>query len=161
MGYSLLKTVFPNFGETNMIANETFAEFNYKRILEQKVQEASFTQAVEKLPEPIEPVPIEYTEHKPLEQNPREQYDEIRREIKTPVLQDIPEDRPIISKIENFGNNEGHIDYSHILKCEECRKLLQNKYKKEQVLPFDESLIEIGLYILFGAFILALLDKKN
>lgn len=136
MGYSLLKTVFPNFGDTS-----TYVEHNYRQILD-----ANSTPI---LPEPGLPntsvdgkVPV------PLE--------------KVPPPQTIPE-YPPIKRIETFeegavGRRQGHFDYSHILTCKECRDLLQKQFmKKDQVI--DESLLEIGMYVLFGAFILVLLDK--
>lgn len=136
MGYSLLKTVFPNFGDTS-----TYVEHNYRQILD-----ANSTPI---LPEPGLPntsvdgkVPV------PLE--------------KVPPPQTIPE-YPPIKRIETFeegavGRRQDHFDYSHILTCKECRDLLQKQFmKKDQVI--DESLLEIGMYVLFGAFILVLLDK--
>ena len=145
MGYSLLKTVFPNFGDTS-----TYVEHNYREILDANSSEPA-------APEPLQTLSVDGKV--PLQT--------LSVDGKVPLPKELPlgtiPEYPPIKRIEAFeegavGRRQGHFDYSHILTCKECRDLLQKQFmKKDQVI--DESLLEIGMYVLFGAFILVLLDK--
>jgi len=134
MSFSLLKNVFPNFGEGGKI-QQTFLEHNYQQILEK--EDAHNKTSI-----------VSY-----------------EKEIGSPV--DLPKKitKPLQS-IERF-EEEGHESYQqrylkHLMTCEECKKLLvrQLDTKPQSNVNLDETIIEMGMYVLFGVFILALLDTK-
>jgi hypothetical protein len=134
MSYSLLKNVFPNFGETG-----TFVEHNYKKILEKDTKK---TEVVASESEQIG-APIS-----------------IARGVPDIAHKNIPGVPPIKS-IEQFTTEDelikDHTVYmKHILSCEECRKILEKQMGKND--KIDEAVIEMAMYVLFGVFILALLE---
>lgn len=125
MSYSLLKNVFPKFGERG-----TFVEHSYKKILEKDETESKI---VANEAEPIG-APIS-------------------------IAKGVAEIPPI--SIEKFTNehemaNDHTIYMKHILSCEECRKILEKQIGKND--KIDEAVIEMAMYVLFGVFILALLE---
>jgi hypothetical protein len=156
MGYSLLKTVFPNFGDTS-----TYVEHNYREILDANSSEPA-------APEPLQTLSVDgKVPLQTLSVDGKVPLQTLSVDGKVPLPKELPlgtiPEYPPIKRIEAFeegavGRRQGHFDYSHILTCKECRDLLQKQFmKKDQVI--DESLLEIGMYVLFGAFILVLLDK--
>lgn len=153
MGYSLLKTVFPKFGDTS-----TFVEHNYKQFLDEKDNvKSSFQPKSETIDSLFE-----------VQDKSKLEADSLQKEIQYMSIDEVPKKNSetivlppqvTISRIENFDEPSSHIDYAHIMSCKQCRELLQKEFANKDNL-IDDSLLEIGMYILFGAFILVLLEQK-
>jgi hypothetical protein len=63
---------------------------------------------------------------------------------------------------ETFVNNDDHDNYiKHILKCEQCKELLLKQFNIESDRIRNEEIMELISFIIFGIFILLLLDKSN
>jgi hypothetical protein len=60
--------------------------------------------------------------------------------------------------VENLTTKSCMDNVSHVMDCESCRLLLKQKYP--MAFGYNEFM-EIGMYVLFGLFILALLDKLD
>ena len=140
MGYSLLKNVFPNFGGTS-----TFVEHNYRQFLEENETKATIEPQIEN--EQIVAPVVNQPKVEAVDLQPKKDF--------------VIPPHVTVSSIENFEQSgvSAHIDYAHLMSCKECRELIQKQFAKKDNL-IDESLIEIGMYILFGAFILVLLEQK-
>ena len=153
MGYSLLKTVFPNFGDTS-----TFVEHNYRQFLDEPETKATFESQ-----NGNEQAQSQIVNQPKLEAvNLQKEIQYMKNPENEPTNQVVIPPHVTISRIENFdesGSSVSHIDYTHLMSCKECRELLQKQFAKKDSLV-DDSLIEIGMYILFGAFILVLLEQK-
>jgi len=62
--------------------------------------------------------------------------------------------------IERFGQaSNGHMEYiQHISECEGCRKLVMKQFNLHSEQLRNEEIIELISYVMFGVFILVLLD---
>lgn len=62
---------------------------------------------------------------------------------------------------ETFSNNNNdHDDYiKHILQCEQCKELLLKQFNVESDRIRNEEILELISFLIFGLFILLLLDK--
>lgn len=107
--------------------------------------------------------PIE-TEQKPLveEQSILESFNNLKNNLK---FYNEPLKSSYIEHLENTGTKEQEkcgdscVDnINHILKCEGCSAILREKLDIKS--EFNEY-IEILMYILFGLFIIAILDKLD
>lgn len=78
-------------------------------------------------------------------------------------IQPVESSIPKIEKFEGGGHEKYQQQYfQHIMSCDECKKLLMRQLENNSQKNgnFDETIIEMGMYVLFGVFILALLDTK-
>jgi hypothetical protein len=163
-GFGLLKTVFPNFGDTlpsiDGVGKGTFmssgiVEQSYNKILNEPMSSQMSGSELET----------------GLRGNwkPNLKEDDIAQEFKMPS-------RPEITRIENFTPppsrdhdhslpqyENNHLNFSHLMECQECRQLFMthmSNINKSDSLYDNDTLLEIGIYVLFGVFILTLLETK-
>lgn len=61
---------------------------------------------------------------------------------------------------ETFSNDNDHDSYiKHVLKCEQCKDLLIKQFNIESDRIRNEEILELISFLIFGLFILLLLDK--
>ncbi len=70
--------------------------------------------------------------------------------------------RPAVNEktVENFENEEKKCDVEHLMKCEECRKVIIKQFNLEKDESLKEDILDIITHIIFAVFIILLLEKK-
>lgn len=155
MSYSYIKSVFPNFENSNKVYDETLYT-NINSSLYNKVD-------------------TDISQVKPLEN-----YNEQNKGNNTFVLpsnkllenltnvsqETIPKQTPTIelpveSKVEIWDECDTHV--KHILDCKQCKMLAIKQLSIESDKYRNEEMMELASYVIFGIFILLLIDslKKN
>lgn len=63
--------------------------------------------------------------------------------------------------IQNTQNNntQQHVELQHVLNCDQCKKILMKQFNIESDRIKHEEIIELISYIMFGLFILYLIDS--
>lgn len=185
MSYSYIKSVFPNFEDSNKVYDESLysnivqnekspteirgnnnltnlSDFS-KTLPESKNQEISLPQ--EKLIEQyrnIEPMSNnEYAEIKYI--NPMEEKNNLTFYNKPSSYKYI-QDKQIVKQsdkhqLENFSSGTSCDGYpKHIFECNRCKLIVMKQLGIETDRIRNEEIMEIISYILFGLFILILID---
>ena len=179
MSYSYVKTVFPNFEYSNVYDDKLYKNLNgiplMKTSLDGNITLASPT--VQQKPgfssleiKPYEPVNSFLTnELKP-------EASETRLDLVNPLTEKfestIKKDNlhyynlPNIPKIESFSettvdtNPISHEHYiKHLSECNVCKEILLKQFNIETERLRNEEIIELISYIMFGLFILILIDS--
>lgn len=157
MSYSYVKTVFPNFEFSNVYNDKLYTNNVTKEIKPLNVTglENNLSNARIETYKQIEPYQEPY----------RENYKSNLTFYNKPVLdQDIP-NYENINPQENFENkvktsNQSHDEYiNHINSCPSCKEALLKQLGVETERLKNDEIMELISYIVFGIFILILLDS--
>lgn len=172
MSYSYVKTVFPNF--------------NYSNVYDTKLYDNVHKNNNETAKLHIEPHDVRgdvyYINNKIRDDNkfviPKptlEQFQNNQKFYNIPYIPSSPpsdiKDNTIqhhFNQIEHFEKDtaqmkpDNHNDYSkHVLECASCKELLLKQFNIESDRIRNEEIMELISFIIFGIFILLLLDKSK
>lgn len=164
MSYSYIKSVFPNFENSNKVYDETlYTNINsslYNNDMSQvkplenfnheNKRDETFILPPNKLLEKLEN--LEKLEKLENLTNVNDTSQIIPKQI-------IP--LPVESKIEIWDDCDTHV--KHILNCKQCKMLAIKQLSIESDKYRNEEMMELASYVIFGMFILLLIDslKKN
>lgn len=169
MSYSYIKSVFPNFENSQNFQQTVYNNIN----LDKKYQtpqasvkqpsaynDQELTQFVKELIEPEKKKT--YEKSLPTERDNLRFYNPpIPKEN---LLQNC--EQPPVKSIEMFNNEESkgddcNIHMKHVLDCEKCRSILMKHWNMEQKKMRNQEMIDILAYILFGILIIVLIDNLS
>jgi hypothetical protein len=174
MSYSYIKTVFPDYVSSNVYDEKMYANLNGV----QPVQPVQAVQAVQAVSSPFE------SEFSPLKPEPfgydvenfanQELGKDNLRYFNTPIANNnLPHYNNIDYQQDNTGNNKisgmekfgnpiitaSHEDYiKHLSSCSACKEIVLKQFNVESDRLRNEEIIELISYVMFGVFILILLD---
>lgn len=198
MSYSYIKSVFPNFENSNKVYDEALynnintvytdkqssipipenveskqTDENYQILLENpKIEKMSNVNTDASLPfqyaQTNELSEITFNKHG--EQNNLSYYNLPMKNtmpVPMPALIPVPmkQEQRVIQKIEKFedvkGNCEPECDLyvKHILECNKCKSVAMKQLGIESDKVRNEEIMEVVSYIVFGLFILLLIDS--
>lgn len=158
MSYSYVKTVFPEFKystvyDTKMYENLNVSQYD-NRLFEPADLDVSKTYSDLSKKESI-------VEPKQEQKSKIETFQDNQHFYHIPIPQDnIPSHNNIISK-EKFegGKEQSHMEYTkHVLECSSCKELLMKQFNIENDRIRNEEIMELISYLIFGLFILLLID---
>lgn len=164
MSYSYVKTVFPNFEFSNVYNDKLYTTTKLNTTLNvnglDNMQDNARIETYKQIEHYQEPYKEPYQEHY------EEQYKNNLTYYNKPVLnQDIPHYENINHQ-ESFDstlkdkNNTLHDEYiNHINSCPSCKELLLKQLNIETERLRNDEIMELLSYIVFGIFILILLDS--
>lgn len=149
MSYSYLKNVFPNFEASINYQNKVYNEININNDKDQKIKPIDsskldlFTQSLIGAP-----------------------YVQSQRSSSQPVpLQSVPstsiQKEQLIEKFESDSSEQQYgcdMYMRHVLGCHKCRSILLKQWNIESDRLRNEEIMELVTYIVFGIFILVLID---
>lgn len=181
MSYSYVKTVFPNFQFSNVYNDKLYTNTSstitntkpsgltdnsrietYKQI--EPYQEPYQEPYKEPYKEPYQE-PYQESYQKPYQEPYKEQYKNNLTYYNKPVLnQDIPNydniDKEKFESIPKNDKNILHENYiSHINNCPSCKEELLKQFNIETERLKNDEIMELISYIIFGIFVLILLDS--
>lgn len=155
MSYSYVKTVFPNFEFSTIHNDQLYTDLNQTKSNQQ-----------------LNVVGFNTNEQNELKQNVNE-IDPIQTNIETYQNNQTFYNKPIINQeipnynninVESFSNNNQneskHDEYiNHINNCSSCKEILIKQLNIETERIKNEEIMELISYVIFGIFILFLLDS--
>lgn len=156
MSYSYIKTVFPDFNYSSVYDSKLYDNVNVSkhdlRLFEPANSEtgpvySSISNV--KQEEPIKAV-------KSLET-----FQDNQRFYNLPLPEhNIPISNNRVNNIETLdNNNKAHMEYTkHVLECPSCKELLMKQFGLENERIRNEEIMELISYLIFGLFILLLID---
>jgi len=178
MSYSYVKTVFPNFNYSNVYDTKLYDDLNKNNapkqlniephdtlrdiyyidtqkqkenivLPETTIETFQNNQKFYNIPLPTENVPL-----------PTKNISLLKENVTLPTKN--------INHIEHFekdlqnSSQSSHNDYTaHVLDCSSCKELLLKQFNIESDRIRNEEIMELISFIIFGIFILLLLDKSN
>jgi len=172
MSYSYIKTVFPDYVSSEVYDEKIYTNLNGVKQV-QPVQVVQPIQPVQAVPSPFESEfsPSGYDAERFANQ---ELGKDNLRYFNTPIANNnLPHYSNIdyqqdntgnnkISGVEKFGNpivTASHEDYiKHLSSCSACREIVLKQFNIESDRLRNEEIIELISYVMFGVFILILLD---
>lgn len=161
MSYSYVKSVFPDFKYSNVYDTKLYENLNVSqhdtRIFEPADLDINKSYSSIEIVEPSNQQPKESPKKSKIET-----FQDNQKFFNPPLpLNNIPIDNNIIKK-ENFDSetkSQGHQEYTkHILECEPCKELLMKQFGLENERIRNEEIMELISYLIFGLFILLLID---
>jgi hypothetical protein len=179
MSYSYVKTVFPNFKYSNVYDTKLYENLNVSQRNDTKLFEPADFDMNKTYSEIPKEQPTEQPKEQPTEQykeQSKEQYKEQYNKIETfqnnqqffnePLpINNIPVNNNVINmeRFDSEYNNTGHhIQYTkHVLECSPCKDLLMKQFGIENERIRNEEIMELISYLIFGLFILLLIDTYS
>lgn len=151
MSYSYVKTVFPNFKYSNVYNTKLYDNLNVTQDIKFEPIETETNQLFSNFPK--------LTQEK--EQSKIETFQDNQKFFNQPLpINNIPVNNNLINR-EKFDdtNTYNHTQYTkHILECESCKELLIKQFGIENDRIRNEEIMELISYLIFGLFILLLID---
>jgi hypothetical protein len=168
MSYSYVKTVFPNFEYSNVYDDKLYKNLNGLTLASPTVQQKPASKDISSEIKPYEPQGDSFltNELKPEASETRllEKFESstIKKDnLHYYNLPSIP-----INKIEGFSettvntNPTSHEQYiKHLSECNVCKEIMLKQFNIESERLRNEEIIELISYIMFGLFILILIDS--
>lgn len=157
MSYSYVKTVFPEFKYSNVYDTKLYDNLNV-------------AQRNDKLFEPADlDVTRNYSEVSVLKEQPKpkaqfiETFQDNQKFFNQPLpANNIPINNNIINRERFDGENKTsghHVEFTkHVLECGPCKELLMKQFGLENDRIRNEEIMELISYLIFGLFILLLID---
>lgn len=143
MSYSYVKTVFP--------------DFKYSNVYDTKLYETKLDN--NNSGKNIYPVPADQNEMigAEIKQEPKIETFQNNQKFYNIPIPSLPESQ----SEEKFDNaTMSHLDYTkHILECPSCKQVLMKQFNIETDRLKNEEIMELISFIMFGIFILLLLDS--
>ena len=160
MSYSYVKTVFPDFKYSNVYDTKLYENLNVSQRANRLFEPADFDVAKsysdisvlqERLPE------------KPKEKSKIETFQDNQKFFIPPLPANvIPANNNIIQREKFDGENKTsghHSEYTkHVLECGPCKELLMKQFGIENDRIRNEEIMELISYLIFGLFIILLID---
>lgn len=155
MSYSYVKTVFPEFKYSNVYDTKLYDNLNVSqydnRLFEPAESDMSRTYADITLASP-EP---------PKKESRIETFQDNQRFYTPPLPEvNIPVNNNRINR-ERFDEepSQKHLEYTkHVLECPSCKEMLMKQFNLENERIRNEEIMELISYLIFGLFILLLID---
>jgi hypothetical protein len=155
MSYSYVKTVFPDFKYSNVYDTKLYDNLNV-------------SQYDNRLFEPIETdISRNYADitlaaqEVPKKESRIETFQDNQRFYTPPLpTSNIPVNNNRINR-ERFDDepSQKHLEYTkHVLECPSCKELLMKQFNLENERIRNEEIMELISYLIFGLFILLLID---
>lgn len=173
MSYSYLQSVFPNYRPSQKLTELIYNDIINNNAVREPVK-------FEAANDTREHAPIAQVNSKPLVVDTKEVKEEKKEDLKNDNVNEKtfletfkdnlrfynePINPKFIEHLENTVDNHQNCNegscvdnINHILKCEACSAILRQKLDIKS--DFNEY-IEIAMYILFGLFIIAILDRLD
>lgn len=158
MSYSYVKTVFPDFEFSNVYNDKLYTNDN--QVNQVKTNITGFENNLGNVNAHIET----YKQIEPYQEPYKEQYKSNLKYYNKPVLdQDIP-NYTNVNPQESFQitptTTNNHDEYiNHINSCPSCKDALLKQLGIETERLKNEAIMELTSYVLFGIFIIILLDS--
>ena len=154
MSYSYVKTVFPDFKYSNVYDTKLYDNLNV-------------SQYDNRLFEPVDTdisrnyADITLAQEQPKKESRIETFQD-NQKFYTPPLpaSNIPINNNRINR-EKFDDepSQKHLEYTkHVLECPSCKELLMKQFNLENERIRNEEIMELISYLIFGLFILLLID---
>jgi hypothetical protein len=163
MSYSYVKTVFPDFKYSNVYDTKLYENLNVSQHDTKLFEPAdldinksySSIAILESLKESLKEAPKENSKIETFQDN--------HKFFNQPLpSNNIPIDNNIIKKEKFDGETKSqghHTEYTkHILECGPCKELLMKQFGLENERIRNEEIMELISYLIFGLFILLLID---
>lgn len=170
MSYSYIKSVFPNF-ETSKVYSEDL--YNISSLQKQEQTQSKVQIPTEKIPKPFEEQYVSpFNLNKNTVQTEQKNDKDNLRFYNLPYVpvqpvQEKNEENIHKSKkiVEGFEDTEENIDHNkyilHILDCKKCKESLMKQLNLLDDKIKMESYMELASYIIFGIFMIILIDTLN
>lgn len=154
MSYSYVKSVFPNFEYSNVYNSKIYDNLNVSK--DKKVFEAAdFNNNVN-----FSDLSV-FEEEKPSKSK-IETFQDNQRFFNQPLPKDnIPVNNNKIypERFEQPQKSDDHLEYTkHVLECPKCKELLMKQFGVESERIRNEEIMELISFVIFGLFILLLID---
>ena len=154
MSYSYVKTVFPDFKYSNVYDTKLYDNLNV-------------SQYDNRLFEPVDTdisrnfADITLAQEQPKKESRIETFQD-NQKFYTPPLpaSNIPINNNRINR-EKFDDepSQKHLEYTkHVLECPSCKEMLMKQFNLENERIRNEEIMELISYLIFGLFILLLID---
>jgi hypothetical protein len=154
MSYSYVKTVFPDFKYSNVYDTKLYDNLNVSKRDTNLFEPADLDHAKT------------FSEITVLQEQPKRETRietfQDNQKFYTPPLPNtyIPVNNNRINR-EKFDEeqNQTHLEYTkHVLECPSCKELLMKQFNIENERIRNEEIMELISYLIFGLFILLLID---
>lgn len=186
MSYSYIQNVFPNYKTSKVYNDSLYTKIDTSNVTLDGYNEGyqngeykpTNVEYVVPPPETILPVPKPYISGEvPLTklnsgdpniegfQNNLTYYNIPINDNKIPNYHNINLTNPIIENLTNITNDNDndntnqHVQLQHVLQCDQCKNILMKQFNIDSDRIKHEEIIELISYILFGLFMLYLLDS--
>jgi hypothetical protein len=168
MSYSYVKTVFPNFNYSNVYDTNLYDNLN-----KTSVSQTSHPSQLNIKPHDTLHDVYYLGEQKQSEQVvlPETKIETFQNNQKFYNIPYIPQTTQRSSHIEHFekdlqkselSDQSSHNNYTkHVLECSSCKEMLLKQFNIESDRIRNEEIMELISFIIFGIFILLLLDKSK
>lgn len=149
MSYSYVKSVFPDFKYSNVYDTKLYDTSIYDKPSTDIIPAEQTTNVFAKVNEITK-------------ENNKENFQNNLKFYNTSHTSLVPDNK------ENFQNNNStnnlketnHLEYTkHILECEECKQIIMKQLNIDNDRIRSEEIMELISFIMFGVFILLLLDN--
>lgn len=154
MSYSYVKTVFPDFKYSNVYDSNLYENLNVSQY-DKRLFEPADLDIVKTYSD------ISLSEPEPKIQSKIETFQNNQRFYNQPLPEsNIPINNNLLTR-ERFEDNtqQNHSQYTkHILECPSCKELLMKQFGLENERIRNEEIMELISYLIFGLFILLLID---
>lgn len=161
MSYSYVKTVFPDFKYSNVYDTKLYENLNVSQRDTKLFEPADLD--INKSYSNIEI--LELPKELPIENSKIETFQDNQKFFTPPLPNNIPIDNNIIKKERFDGETKSqghHTEYTtHILECSPCKELLMKQFGLENERIRNEEIMELISYLIFGLFILLLIDTYS
>jgi hypothetical protein len=160
MSYSYIQNVFPDYKTSKVYDDSLYTKINTSDTLPIKLDGYN-----EGYPNgEYKSIPIETIQSvKPIEnfQNNLSYYNQPINNNSIPNYHNINLTNPLIENLTNTNNipQQQHIELQHVLECDQCKKILMKQFNIENDKLKHEEIIELISYIIFGLFMLYLIDS--
>jgi len=163
MSYSYVKTVFPDFKYSNVYDTKLYENLNVSQSQRDTKLFAPADLDINKSYSSIEI--LEPPKRESRENSKIETFQDNQKFFNPPLpSNNIPVDNNIIKK-EKFDETKPqghHTEYTtHILECGPCKELLMKQFGLENERIRNEEIMELISYLIFGLFILLLIDTYS
>lgn len=156
MSYSYVKTVFPNFQYSNLYNSNIYDNLNVSK--DKKIFEAADFNTNSQFSD------LSVFEEEKPSKSKIETFQDNQQFFNQPLPKDnIPVNNNKIYS-ERFEQpqrqeNSDHLEYTkHVLECSKCKELLMKQFGLENERIRNEEIMELISFIIFGLFILLLID---
>ena len=159
MSYSYVKTVFPDFKYSNVYDTKLYENLNVSHRDTKLFEPADLD--INKSYSSI--TVLEAPKEQTKEKSKIETFQDNQKFFTPPLpSNNIPVDNNIIKKERFDGETQSqghHTEYTkHILECGPCKELLMKQFGLENERIRNEEIMELISYLIFGLFILLLID---
>lgn len=180
MSYSYIKSVFPNFENSNKVYDENLynnitniysttelpePENDEKNKLNYKISQNDTFDIQEQKIEKMSNITNDYAEFllkKPQNQNNLSYYNiplEYKQNNSQIKKESIVKDHDKKQVIEKFENKDCDAYIKHVYECNYCKKIITKQLGIDNDRYRHEEIMEVASYIIFGLFILLLVDS--